>query len=530
MKKSIPLYIFFTLLLSLPIQATSQNEKLFDNVKDAMLKATRFMVEAVSNQGGYVWNYTPDRLRIWGEMEARPSMIWTQAPGTPSMGQLFLDAYHATGNEYYYQAAEKVANALIRGQLDCGGWNYIIDFNGETSLKEWYETIGKNGWRLEEFQHYYGNATFDDEATSGPAFFLLRMYLEKFDPQYKPALDKVIDFVLESQYPIGGWPQRYPLKFDYPKNGNPDYSSFITLNDDVHRNNVQFMIACYQTLGYPKLLEPIIRAMNCILLLQQGSPQPGWSWQFTTDLKPAGARTYEPEGLYSGATYSCIEMMMDFYEYTGETKFLSRVPDAIEFMESIRLPKEMQKLYPRKLQPGQDLYPSCVETGTNKPLYVHRSGSNSGSGKYYADYNHEKQWMPTFSMRSYNIQILKDRYNRLKELTPSEACKNSPLKSSKAEQLPLFFYSRFSSPEITEIQQIIDELEKHPYWEGHYASSHPYAGDAPQEPGSGDFSCTQVGDKYDTSPFRFNEGAIGITTRQYIVNMDKLINYLESDK
>lgn len=39
---------------------------------------------------------------------------------------------------------------------------YMFDLAGEDSLKNWYETIGRNGWRLEEFQHYYGNATFDD--------------------------------------------------------------------------------------------------------------------------------------------------------------------------------------------------------------------------------------------------------------------------------------------------------------------------------------------------------------------------------
>ena len=75
--------------------------------------------------------------------------------GTPSVGHLLLDAYHATGDEYYYEAAQKVANTLIWGQLECGGWNYVFDFAGENSLKSWYDTVGKNGWRLEEFQHYY---------------------------------------------------------------------------------------------------------------------------------------------------------------------------------------------------------------------------------------------------------------------------------------------------------------------------------------------------------------------------------------
>ena len=76
-----------------------------------MKRATTFMVEKVAYKGGYVWSYLPDMSRRWGEMEAKPTMIWIQPPGTPSMGHLFLDAYHATGDEYYYRAAEQVASA-----------------------------------------------------------------------------------------------------------------------------------------------------------------------------------------------------------------------------------------------------------------------------------------------------------------------------------------------------------------------------------------------------------------------------------
>ena len=75
-----------------------------------MKRATTFMVEKVAYKGGYVWSYLPDMTRRWGEMEATPTMIWIQPPGTPSMGHLFLDAYHATGDEYYYRAAEQVAS------------------------------------------------------------------------------------------------------------------------------------------------------------------------------------------------------------------------------------------------------------------------------------------------------------------------------------------------------------------------------------------------------------------------------------
>jgi hypothetical protein len=184
---------------------------------DAMKRATIFMVGKVSTRGGYVWEYLPDFSRRWGEIEARPSMIWIQPPGTATMGHLFLDAYHATGDEYYYRAAEQVAGALVQGELASGGWNYVMDFAGERSLRDWYSTVGRNAWRLEEFQHDWGNATFDDGGTVESASLLLRLYLEKRDPKHRQALDRAIRFVLDSQHPVGAWPQRFP-----PKRGVPE--------------------------------------------------------------------------------------------------------------------------------------------------------------------------------------------------------------------------------------------------------------------------------------------------------------------
>src|SRR5262245_29486932 len=301
-------------IFALGLSATGQTPAVPDRTKvlEVMKRATSFMVDKVSSNGGYVWTYLPDLSRRWGEMEARESMIWIQPPGTASMGHLFLDAYHATGDEYYYAAAEKVAGALIWAQLPAGGWNYVADFGGDRALREWYDTIGKNGWRLEEFQHYWGNATFDDAGTAESAKLLLRLYLEKRDPRYKPALEKAIRFVLDSQYPIGGWPQRFPLQYEFSHHGLPDYPSYITFNDDVAAENIDFLIMCHQSLGDARVLDAITRGMNAFLVTQQGPPQPGWALQYTLDLKPAAARTYEPKALATHTTATNIGLLLKF--------------------------------------------------------------------------------------------------------------------------------------------------------------------------------------------------------------------------
>src|SRR5690606_40812460 len=162
---------------------------------------------------------------------------------------------------------------------ETGGWNYFVDFAGDQSTKKWYQTIGKNAWGFEEHNHYYGNATFDGGNTTRAAQFLLRLYLHKLDPTYKIVLDQAIMFVLKSQYPLGAWPQRYPLKYDFPHEELADYTSFYTFNDDVISENINFLIQCYLSLGEERFLDSIRRAMNFYIITQQPNPQAGWSKQ-----------------------------------------------------------------------------------------------------------------------------------------------------------------------------------------------------------------------------------------------------------
>ena len=480
----------------------------------AMKRATTFMVERVSNRGGFVWAYSPDLSKRWGEMEARASMIWMQPPGTATVGHLLLDAYHATGDEYYYQAAERTTRAVIWAQLPVGGWNYIADYAGEQSLKDWYATIGKHGWRLEEFQHYWGNATFDDVTTIDAARLLLRMYLEKRDPAYRPALDKAIKFVLDSQYPMGGWPQRYPAKPDFI----PDYTSFITFNDDVAGENIDFLLQCYQTLGDNHLIDPILRGMQAFLVLQGGQPQPGWALQYTLDYKPVGARTYEPDAYVTHTTATNIALLLRFHRLTGDSKYLSRIPEALDWLEKLTLPAGVA--------PSGRTHPTFVEIGTNKPLYVHREGSNIANGRYFVNYDPTRTIGHYSAFRKVDVAALRAQYDKQRVMTPAEAGKGSPLVDPNAPPLPRYFAL---DPAATEgAAQVIAALNADGAWitSLEYISN-PYKGPAPVGAAKGDFATTHVGDEWDTSPFP-NTTVQGISTAVYIRRMTTLIKALET--
>ena len=116
-------------LTTLALTATAKPKQTpSDEVRDAMRRATEFMMEKVSYNGGFVWNYMPDFSRQWGEMEAKRTMVWIQPPGTPSVGHLLLDAYHCTGDEYYYDVS--VSSSADPGSIMR---RFAISFDGHSA-------------------------------------------------------------------------------------------------------------------------------------------------------------------------------------------------------------------------------------------------------------------------------------------------------------------------------------------------------------------------------------------------------------
>ncbi|HLU06415.1 MAG TPA: pectate lyase, partial [Woeseiaceae bacterium] len=419
--------------------------------------------------------------------------------------------------------AERVASALVWGQHPSGGWNYMVDFGGDRSLKKWYATIGRNAWRLEEFQHYYGNATFDDQTTTDAAKFLLRLYVEKLDPRYKPPLDKAIQFVLESQYPVGGWPQRYPLSEEFSKPGHPDYTSYLTFNDEVAAENIDFLVLCYRVLGDERLLDPITRGMNFFLVTQQGPEQPGWSLQYTLDLKPSAARTYEPLALSTHTTASNIAHLISFYRLTGETKFLARLPEAIDWLEKTALSSPTGR--------GQT-HPTFIELGTDRPLYVHRRGSNVVNGEYYTDYDSRNTLGHYSAFRRIDTAGLREQYEDARATPAASIAETSVLLPGEgASSLPRFFINIEEAGGANDLDaratDAIRKLNSSGFWPSPLPqTSHPYRGGGPDEPVRRDFSGTHVGDTSDTSPFAAEEPVIGISTAEYLRNMGVLIRWL----
>ncbi len=76
-------------------------------------------------------------------------------------------------------------------------------------------------------------------------------------------------------------------------------------------------------------------------------------------------------------TANNISLLVRFYRLTGETKFLARIPEAIDWLDKLTLPAGRGA--------AGRTHPTFVELGTNEPLYVHREGSNVFNGRYFVN-------------------------------------------------------------------------------------------------------------------------------------------------
>lgn len=412
--------IFLTLLLFFSVASTHAAEVSRERVQEAMERATKFMT-SISTEGGYLWSYSPDLTVRAGENMASPTQIWIQPPGTPSMGQAFLDAYKVTKNVVFLEAARRAAEALARCQLPSGGWYYAGDFNPEKpnidGLRSHAGDQAAKGNSKVENPLYFLATAFDDNTTQSAVRFLLD-YVDvsksaAADPRDTPiseSLLKGLRGMINAQYPNGAWPEFYDGKprnaadfpvqparipADYPKvSPGGDYRAHYTLNDDSLKNCIQVMSEAYRRLGNPEYQKSAQRGIEFILLAQLPAPQPAWAQQYSFAMEPTWGRTFEPPSIVSNESRGMMELLMNAYLETGEGRYLDAVSRAVEWLR------------PLSVAPG--LWSRFYELNTNRPIYCQADGVITfDRNKARPGYNWQNEFhLPKFFARYDEIKKL----------------------------------------------------------------------------------------------------------------------------
>lgn len=124
--------------------------------------------------------------------------------------------------------AKRVAENVLLFQKDIGGWvknqPYHRHFTDEE--KQQFVTLKSEV-----------GATFDNGSTIMEMIFLSNVYKHFKEEKYKTAFIKGLDYIFESQYENGGWPQFYPFR----QGKGVTYASHITYNDDAMVNILKLL-------------------------------------------------------------------------------------------------------------------------------------------------------------------------------------------------------------------------------------------------------------------------------------------------
>lgn len=358
MKTSTALLLW--LLATLPsVSAPPPPALLPSQAERALRQAVEFFHTQVSYKGSYLWTYSEDLSKREGEGVATGTQGWVQPPGTPAVGMALLEAFDATGDPYYLDAARQTAQALILGQLHSGGWTYPIEFSPAGRKKYDY--------RLERNPKGRNTSTLDDNTTQTALRFLLAIdkALEFKDAAIDEAACVALDSVLKAQYPNGAWPQGYSqfpdpdkfpiLKAAYPETwskeypGSQDYWFRYTLNDNLIPDLLVTLFEAERVCKAegaatvlkdmaPRVRQAILRCGDFLLLAQMPEPQPAWAQQYDFQMHPAWARKFEPPSVTGGESQGAMRALMQIYRYSTDRKFLAPIPTALAYLKRSRLP------------------------------------------------------------------------------------------------------------------------------------------------------------------------------------------------
>ena len=386
---------------------------LSERASEAMEKATQYFVSRVATHGGYLWRYSADLKQRWGEGKATESQIWVQPPGTPSVGFAFLRAYRVTGSDVYLNAAKGAADALVWGQLACGGWDYKIEFDPKGS-KRWHYRRDNGKRKPGRGVRYW--SVFDDNTTQSALRFLMAVdQATKGQPSYHRAVEYGLEFMLTSQFPNGAWPQASPP----PRSRG--YWDYYTFNDNAINDCIRVMLDAYKGYGEQRYLESAKKGGDFIIASQLPAPQSGWAQQYDHDMKPAPARWFEPAACNGGVTCRNIRTLIELLLETGEQKYVRPIPAALEWLERSKL--------------RDRVWARFYELKTNRPIYVTADRRivyeqvNLRSGySWFGDYGGEEV------ARLYKKVISLGRQKYLAELArpPSPAARERRLRSLEA--------------------------------------------------------------------------------------------------
>jgi PelA/Pel-15E family pectate lyase len=236
--------------------------------------------------------------------------------------------------EWYGSAeARATADATVSFQTPAGGWSKnqdrrIARLPGQRFSND-AETMEQNPANFDapadRFWTFVG--TLDNDSTWSEMRFLARVAAQAPGHEgdaWRASVVKGVRYLLNAQYPNGGWPQIWPLEGGFHDsitfNDNAVANAAMVLRDVSHgAEGFDFVPADLKS----RSAEATHKAVDVILAAQirSGDTLLGWAQQVEPmRLVPTSARNYEPRSIASGETTDILIFLMGETDPSPELK------------------------------------------------------------------------------------------------------------------------------------------------------------------------------------------------------------------
>jgi PelA/Pel-15E family pectate lyase len=237
------------------------------------------------------------------------------------------------------------------------------------------------------------DTSYDNGNLHSQVDYLARAYAQSPEPEWRRACERGFDFLLASQYPEGGFPQRFPE----PKG----YHAHITFNDGVMIGILNVLDAAARGEPHFAWLDPerrararesVSRGLACILKCQirVDGTRTGWCQQHdATTFEPRPARTFELASICPQETTEIARFLIRRERPSAEE--VASVEAAVAWLDHVQLTgirtarvKAPVEQFPRHRADfdtvvladpsARPLWARHYEIGTNRPVFAGRDG------------------------------------------------------------------------------------------------------------------------------------------------------------
>ncbi|MBK0369701.1 pectate lyase [Flavobacterium sp. SE-1-e] len=284
--------------------------------------------------------------------------------------------------QYAESEYEKIADNILLFQKENGGWPKNYDMRAILTKSQKQEVLAAKSAT---------NTTFDNATTYTHIAYLAQVYTLSKAKKYKEGFDKGIEFIMQAQYPNGGWPQYYPLE--------SNYSRHITFNDGAYMGIMQLLQQIVRGDADYTFIDANLKAkvqtsyqkgIECILNMQikDNNKLTVWCQQHDeVTLAPAWARKFEPPSICNAESVPVVLFLME--QENPDQKMIQCIQSAVRWFEDSKIYNTRVERF--EIAPTESAYKKIThdvrvvtdstaapiwtryyELGTHRPLFCNR--------------------------------------------------------------------------------------------------------------------------------------------------------------